>query len=113
MGLLLLRGLISFTLIDQTTRYVGSATVGTWIVITLSVVSAASLLVGFLTPAATIVVMIGATVLSIANLSPDFIEVIVLSVAIALLGPGGFSLDARIFGRREILLPQTPPSAKR
>jgi hypothetical protein len=32
-------------------------------------------------------------------------------VAITLLGPGAFSLDARLFGRREIIIPEAarPP----
>ncbi len=30
---------------------------------------------------------------------------IVLSVALILLGPGAYSLDARLFGRREIIIP--------
>jgi hypothetical protein len=29
----------------------------------------------------------------------------VLATAIALLGPGAFSIDSRLFGRREILIP--------
>jgi uncharacterized membrane protein YphA (DoxX/SURF4 family) len=33
------------------------------------------------------------------------INLIVLSIAVALLGPGAFSLDARMFGRREITIP--------
>ena len=33
--------------------------------------------------------------------------VIILAAAIALLGPGAFSVDARLFGRREILIPNT------
>jgi len=32
-------------------------------------------------------------------------NLVVLSIAIALLGPGAFSLDARMFGRREIIIP--------
>ncbi|HKY42622.1 MAG TPA: DoxX family protein [Pyrinomonadaceae bacterium] len=35
------------------------------------------------------------------------INLIVLSIAIALLGPGAFSLDARMFGRREITIPSS------
>ena len=34
------------------------------------------------------------------------INQVVLSIAIALLGPGAFSLDARMFGRREITIPK-------
>jgi hypothetical protein len=29
------------------------------------------------------------------------------SAALALVGPGAFSLDARLFGRREIVIPQS------
>jgi uncharacterized membrane protein YphA (DoxX/SURF4 family) len=35
-------------------------------------------------------------------------EMIAISAAIALLGPGAFSLDARIFGWREIVIPPLP-----
>jgi uncharacterized membrane protein YphA (DoxX/SURF4 family) len=36
---------------------------------------------------------------------------VVISIAITLLGPGAFSLDARLFGRREIIIPEAsrPP----
>jgi uncharacterized membrane protein YphA (DoxX/SURF4 family) len=30
-----------------------------------------------------------------------------ISAALALLGPGAFSLDARLFGRREIIIPES------
>ena len=30
----------------------------------------------------------------------------IMTVAIVFLGPGAFSLDARLFGRREIIIPQ-------
>jgi hypothetical protein len=36
------------------------------------------------------------------------LNVIVQTTVIALLGPGAFSIDARMFGRREILIPHTP-----
>ena len=38
---------------------------------------------------------------------PAIINLIVLSIAIAFLGPGAFSLDARMFGRREITIPRS------
>jgi hypothetical protein len=36
------------------------------------------------------------------------LNVIVEAAVIGLLGPGAFSIDARMFGRREILIPHTP-----
>jgi uncharacterized membrane protein YphA (DoxX/SURF4 family) len=32
----------------------------------------------------------------------------VMGVTVALLGPGAFSVDARLFGRREIVVPRAP-----
>ena len=36
------------------------------------------------------------------------LEMIVMAVSIAMLGPGAFALDARLFGRREIVIPPVP-----
>jgi hypothetical protein len=36
----------------------------------------------------------------------------VIAVALVCLGPGAFSLDARLFGRREIIIPKASPSSK-
>jgi uncharacterized membrane protein YphA (DoxX/SURF4 family) len=75
----------------------------------------ACLLLGIFTP----VVSTSVAIVSLANslswlpmLSGDLFdgklgsfEMIVMAVAIAALGPGAFSLDARLFGRREIVIP--------
>jgi len=34
----------------------------------------------------------------------------VIAAAIVCLGPGAVSLDARLFGRREIIIPKAPPT---
>jgi len=47
-----------------------------------------------------------------SNTNPMMLNVIVQTTVIALLGPGAFSIDARRFGRREILIPHTPPRPK-
>ncbi len=36
----------------------------------------------------------------------------ILAAVIALLGPGAYSLDARLFGRREIIIPPASRSGK-
>jgi hypothetical protein len=38
--------------------------------------------------------------------------VALIAAALVLLGPGALSLDARWFGRREIIIPPAAPSAK-
>jgi uncharacterized membrane protein YphA (DoxX/SURF4 family) len=36
---------------------------------------------------------------------------LVIAVAVVCLGPGAFSVDARLFGRREIIIPKNPHNA--
>ena len=81
----------------------------------LLVASGVCLLIGFLTPIAAVVIGIAAVGSAISlipaparNLFDAKIacyEVAVTAAAMALLGPGAFSLDAHLFGRREIVIP--------
>lgn len=77
------------------------------------------LLAGFLTPiAAALAAMrtlyIGLPLLAIPDpvLHQSALAMLYLAticVALMLLGPGAFSIDSRLFGRREIIIPKGPP----
>jgi uncharacterized membrane protein YphA (DoxX/SURF4 family) len=80
--------------------------------------SGLSLLIGFLTPVAGGLVAL-ATIgiarswfpLPSPNLFNTLLPAILVSIvaiAIALLGPGALSVDCRLFGRREIIIPHAP-----
>jgi uncharacterized membrane protein YphA (DoxX/SURF4 family) len=81
----------------------------------LAIVSGASLLIGFRTPAAT--ALAGLSIVAFAVYSipvpgasllvdrPGAMCVSGAAAALFLLGPGALSLDARLFGRREIVFP--------
>lgn len=117
LGLLLLRALVGVTLIAQSLTYIGSTKLSllSWVVTALVLIIASCLLVGFMTPVAAIVIGLGAIALAASHVfqtNQMLLNVIVLTIAIALLGPGAFSIDARMFGRREILIPNTPRYSK-
>ena len=117
LGLLLLRALVGVTLIAQIVAYVGSTKLSVLgcVVTALVLIIASCLLAGFMTPIAAIVIGLGAIALAVSSLldtNQTLLNVIVLTTAIALLGPGAFSIDARMFGRREILIPNTPRYSK-
>ena len=102
--------LVAVTVIVQTIAYVRAAEgLAGWSIVVLLLASAVCLLLGFVTPVAA--VLIGATSLWLAFWTTPYpiqeLEIVVLAIVIALLGPGAFSIDARMFGRREILIPVT------
>ena len=70
----------------------------------LALAAAVCLLIGFMTPLVALLVALMAIAFSLTGLSDTF-ELVVLAAAIGLLGPGAFSIDARMFGRREIRIP--------
>jgi len=107
-GLLLLRMLVGVTLIAQIVTQVKSSELSAyaWAFAALVLVAAGCLLLGFVTP-------VVAVLLGLACLVFDFnLDLVVLSIVIALLGPGAFSIDARMFGRREILITSARRSPK-
>ena len=81
----------------------------------LAFISGAFLLTGLMTPLTALLVAVGGVVFEyfwipqanehLFHSHLAIINLIVLALAIGLLGPGAFSLDARMFGRREITIP--------
>lgn len=116
-GLLLLRALVGGSLIAQGVSYLHSANggFGAWGLAGLAFAGAALLLLGLMTPlVACLVAASGAGIALSWIPSPGLLDgylaivnLIGLPVVIALLGPGAFSFDARMYGRREITIPSS------
>ncbi|HKG13574.1 MAG TPA: hypothetical protein VKB12_09540 [Pyrinomonadaceae bacterium] len=80
----------------------------------VEVVGGVSLLLGCLTPLACILVGLSVAALRLTGV-PNVLQlddglfllfVISIDAAVVLLGPGAFSFDARLFGRRKVIIPQ-------
>jgi len=87
---------------------------GTWVAGALAVAAGAALIAGFLTPFAAALTGLSATGIWISIIPaphpslfsrPCFALLVAIAAAILLLGPGAFSIDARLFGLREIIIP--------
>jgi uncharacterized membrane protein YphA (DoxX/SURF4 family) len=122
-GLLLLRAATGVALLVQGAAYLviwhdlGFLTL---VLALLTVASGAFLLIGFLTPCAGILAGLFCVGSAFSWFATPNLELFggkltaalatVIAVALVCLGPGAFSLDARLFGRREIIIPS--PSSK-
>jgi uncharacterized membrane protein YphA (DoxX/SURF4 family) len=117
-GLLLLRVVVGATLVGHGVLcLVSSERVTLLVLVSFAVLSLSGvcLLIGFLTPILSLLAClenlgIAFSWFPLQLLSPfesklALAPVIAISAAIALLGPGAFSLDARLFGWKEIVIP--------
>jgi len=121
-GLLLLRTAVGITAVIQGILYLSSTAVHSfllWVAGASLILGGVALVIGLLTPLAGFLVG-----LCVAGMAFSWLPVppsalldsrmvdsgmIVTAVAIALLGPGAFSIDGYLFGRREIEIPPRPP----
>lgn len=125
-GLLLLRAAAGLSAVAAGIFYFASSSSSVtekWLLGGILIVSGAASAAGLLTPVAA--ALMGACFLGIAFawIAPPSLPLhdirlmacamIVAAIALALLGPGAFSLDGRLFGRREIVIPPAsrPPRA--
>ena len=122
-GLLLLRVAVGLTAGAEGIFYLlgpSGAFLARWILGFILAASGSALIIGFMTPFAGFCV--GLCLLGIARAwfpGPLYgvqdsrilaVGMVITAAAISLLGPGAFSLDGRLFGRREIVI---PPAARR
>ncbi len=95
----------------------GNQALWVWIPGLLMLASGVALVVGFLTPIAGVVVALGilsstfswyrAPAANLFETKLPTILTVTMAAAIVFLGPGALSLDARLFGRREIIIPSS------
>lgn len=90
-----------------------------WLCGLIAISAGAALLIGIFTPIVSIIAALGMIGLGFSILSapmPNLMDekvsallAAVIAAAVVLLGPGAYSVDAHLFGRREIII---PPRAK-
>jgi uncharacterized membrane protein YphA (DoxX/SURF4 family) len=117
MALLLLRAVFSLVILAEGRFCVGEpdSAPATWLMGLSAFAVGGLLLIGFLTPIVGAVVVagaLGAMLSLLPKCSPTLFDSsisvifgLTMLVTIIGLGPGAFSVDARVFGRREIIIP--------
>jgi hypothetical protein len=119
-GLLLLRSAVGVASALQGAHCLagGGDSASQWLVGAAALLTGGSLLAGLLAPLSGGLVAAGSAGYA-AGWIPDAVPglfdatvpaifVAIVAIAVAFLGPGAYSVDARLFGRREIIIP--PPT---
>jgi hypothetical protein len=118
-GLLLLRVTLGATLIVVGFAYLSQhryLSPKLWVMCSLMLYSGVSLIAGFLTSITAVSAFVGAAGATFSWLpAPTWnlfsgnvlsFDVIAMALATILLGPGAFSIDARLFGHRKVIIPR-------
>jgi hypothetical protein len=107
-GLLLLRTAAAGMFALNLYRFNFSSNALYWLMVSLIFLISLGLMLGFLTPIFAIIASVGA-VLNLALAGAPIDEVYILrtltSAALVFLGPGAYSVDARLFGLRVTVVP--------
>jgi uncharacterized membrane protein YphA (DoxX/SURF4 family) len=125
MSLLLLRAVLGIAMIVEGGTYFGEpgGTITAWVVGAFALVSGGFLLVGFFTSFTASVAGLDIISVTLAAIPAParnpfdsqaaLVFGLTMVVAIIGMGPGRFSVDARMFGRREIIIPLPPSPLER
>ena len=109
MGLLLLRlAVVAIFALNLTHRFHFASSALRWFVVSLVVVISLSLVLGFLTAVVSVIVCVAAIASLFFTDKPiDVVYVlgILTSAALFFLGPGAYSVDARLFGLSVTVVP--------